>query len=103
MNNESEAFRRWSRETYEPAASRQPERKSRFLTGSGTPVDPIYGPDESRASEGEFAGEHPFTRGIYPTMYRGRSVSRGLAAGPVPALAWESSEVDLDVSKVTAE
>ena len=72
MNNESEAFRRWSRETYEPAASRQPERKSRFLTGSGTPVDPIYGPDESRASEGEFAGEHPFTRGIYPTMYRGR-------------------------------
>lgn len=72
MSPESEAFRRWSRETYEPAASRQPERKSRFMTGSGTPVDPIYGPDERRAGEPEFPGEHPFTRGIYPTMYRGR-------------------------------
>ena len=72
MSNESEAFQRWSRETYEPAARRQPERKPRFLTGSGTPVDAIYEPDERGAGQSEFPGEYPFTRGIYPTMYRGR-------------------------------
>ena len=72
MSTESKGYQRWSRETYEPAARKQPERKSRFSTGSGIPVDPIYGPDERGASEAEFPGEHPFTRGIHPTMYRGR-------------------------------
>ncbi len=90
MSNESEAFQRWSRETYEPAAGRQPERKSRFLTGSGTPVDAIYGPDEGRAGEPEFPGEYPFTRGIYPTMYRGRLWTMRQYAGY--ATAGESNE-----------
>ena len=90
MSTESKAFRRWSRETYEPAARRQPERKSRFLTGSGTPVDPIYGPAEGGADEPEFPGEHPFTRGIHPTMYRGRLWTMRQYAGY--ASAGESNE-----------
>ncbi|MGQ0560542.1 MAG: methylmalonyl-CoA mutase family protein, partial [Gemmatimonadota bacterium] len=40
------------------------ERRDRFVTPGGIPIDRIYG-------EGD-AGVFPFTRGIYPTMYRGR-------------------------------
>ncbi len=90
MSTESKSYQRWSRETYEPAARKQPERKSLFLTGSGIPVDPIYGPDERGASEPEFPGEHPFTRGIYPTMYRGRLWTMRQYAGY--ASAGESNE-----------
>src|SRR5947209_6830289 len=40
------------------------ERSDSFTTASGIPVERIYGPEE--------AGAFPFTRGVYPTMYRGR-------------------------------
>ncbi|MFQ5536902.1 MAG: methylmalonyl-CoA mutase [Gemmatimonadota bacterium] len=49
------------------------EEKS-FLTDSGIPVDRVYGPDpafDPAASLGE-PGAFPFTRGVYPDMYRGR-------------------------------
>jgi methylmalonyl-CoA mutase, N-terminal domain len=40
-------------------------------TGSGIPVDPVYGPPSAPPGLGE-PGQFPFTRGIHPTMYRGR-------------------------------
>jgi len=53
-----------------------PERKRRFTTLSGIPVERLYGPDEANSSAAEetigYPGEFPYTRGIYPTMYRGR-------------------------------
>ena len=53
-----------------------PERKPRFTTLSGLPVERLYTP-ESLAHWGAdealgYPGEFPYTRGIYPTMYRGR-------------------------------
>src|ERR1700726_1982589 len=52
------------------------ERKERFTTLSGIPLERVYTPDAVVDSEREesigFPGEYPFTRGIYPTMYRGR-------------------------------
>jgi methylmalonyl-CoA mutase N-terminal domain/subunit len=53
-----------------------PERKPKFTTLSGLPVDRLYteknlsnwSPDGALS----FPGEFPYTRGIYPTMYRGR-------------------------------
>jgi len=52
------------------------ERKERFRTLSGIPLERVYTPDAVVDSETEesigFPGEYPFTRGIYPTMYRGR-------------------------------
>jgi methylmalonyl-CoA mutase N-terminal domain/subunit len=52
------------------------ERKERFTTLSGIPLERVYTPDSVMDSETEesigFPGEYPFTRGIYPTMYRGR-------------------------------
>ncbi len=45
-------------------------------TVSGFPVDPVYGPDHlagfDPAEQLGAPGEYPYTRGIYPTMYRGR-------------------------------
>src|SRR5258708_7095157 len=52
------------------------ERKDKFTTLSGLPLERLYTDEnlsnwDSETSLG-FPGEHPFTRGIYPTMYRGR-------------------------------
>ena len=62
---------RWESETVRPFLERQPERKQRFETASGLAVDRLYSPDRPDESIG-FPGEFPFTRGVYPTMYRGR-------------------------------
>jgi methylmalonyl-CoA mutase N-terminal domain/subunit len=58
---------RWYREKY--LAS--PEREALFATMSGEPVDPLY-TAEDVGSEPGFPGEYPYTRGVYPSMYRGR-------------------------------
>jgi methylmalonyl-CoA mutase N-terminal domain/subunit len=61
---------RWFRERY----SRTRERDALFTTVSGEPVAPLYGPDDVGPFEERigFPGEFPFTRGVYPSMYRGR-------------------------------
>jgi methylmalonyl-CoA mutase, N-terminal domain len=66
---------RWERETVEPSVQRHPERRERFATTSGVEVDRLYTPENSPLDYQRdlgFPGEHPFTRGIQPTMYRGR-------------------------------
>jgi methylmalonyl-CoA mutase N-terminal domain/subunit len=60
---------RWYRERYAPV----PERRATFTTLSGEPVRPLY--TEADLPEPEqigLPGEYPFTRGVYPSMYRGR-------------------------------
>jgi methylmalonyl-CoA mutase, N-terminal domain len=61
---------RWYRELY----SATPERRATFTTLSAEPVKPLYTPDDVGAFEERigFPGEYPFTRGVYPSMYRGR-------------------------------
>jgi methylmalonyl-CoA mutase N-terminal domain/subunit len=50
-----------------------PERSVRFSTVSDMVVDPLYMPDDVAAPEQiGMPGEFPYTRGIYPSMYRGR-------------------------------
>ena len=51
------------------------EREVGFSTMSGHPVAPLYGPEQAPADPAETIGapgEYPFTRGPYPSMYRGR-------------------------------
>jgi methylmalonyl-CoA mutase, N-terminal domain len=61
---------RWYRERF----ARAPERDALFTTLSGEPVAPVYTPDDVGPFEERigFPGEFPFTRGVYPSMYRGR-------------------------------
>ncbi|HTP20526.1 MAG TPA: methylmalonyl-CoA mutase family protein, partial [Solirubrobacteraceae bacterium] len=61
---------RWERETFRGA-----ERDAPFSTISGEPIKPLYTeadlPADPDAAIG-FPGEHPYTRGVYGSMYRGR-------------------------------
>jgi methylmalonyl-CoA mutase N-terminal domain/subunit len=61
---------RWFRERFQ----RTPERDAPFSTLSGEPVAPLYTPEDVGPFEERigFPGEYPFTRGVYPSMYRGR-------------------------------
>ena len=61
---------RWE-EAYEKAA----EREAEFSTMSGVPVKPLYTPEDAEGDYDEklgYPGEYPYTRGVYPNMYRGR-------------------------------
>jgi len=60
---------RWYRERFERTA----ERDALFTTLSGEPVAPLYTSEDVGPPERiGFPGEYPFTRGVYPSMYRGR-------------------------------
>src|SRR2546421_6050233 len=62
----------WRRELYEPSAERQGEL---FSTISGVENEPLYTPDNVDVDYDRdlgWPGAYPFTRGVYPSMYRGR-------------------------------
>ncbi|MDP6156843.1 MAG: methylmalonyl-CoA mutase family protein [Candidatus Thermoplasmatota archaeon] len=67
---------RWNDTCYRKALDRWPERRSSFISTSSMPIDELYGPgdisDFDFFRDLGFPGEYPFTRGVQPTMYRGR-------------------------------
>ncbi|MFO7734717.1 MAG: methylmalonyl-CoA mutase family protein, partial [bacterium] len=69
--------KKWKEEIYGKTVSRFPERKKDFCTTYGETIEPLYVPEDT-SKEDEyldkygFPGEYPFTRGVQPTMYRGR-------------------------------
>ncbi len=80
-----EAESDWESETLEPVLDRFGERKDRFATISNLEVDRLYTPDDIADLEYledlGFPGEEPYTRGPYPTMYRGRTWTMRQFAG----------------------
>jgi methylmalonyl-CoA mutase N-terminal domain/subunit len=75
----------WRAGTYQPFVDRAPERPVAFQSLSGIPVEPVYGPEDlgtwSYAEKLGWPGEYPFTRGVYPTMYRGKLWTMRMFAG----------------------
>ena len=68
-------FTRWEEETLNPSLKRNPERKPDFHTSSGIPMPRLLTPADPEPDYMEqlgFPGEYPFTRGVQPTLYRGR-------------------------------
>ena len=67
---------RWRATTRAKAVSRSPERQERFLTTSGEPIRDLYTPSDLAGLDEDRdlgrPGEFPYTRGVQPTMYRGR-------------------------------
>lgn len=64
-------------ENYRKFLSKIPERKKSFKTLSGIKVDPLYMPEKVEDNNGfmekiSFPGQYPYTRGVYPSMYRNR-------------------------------
>jgi methylmalonyl-CoA mutase N-terminal domain/subunit len=93
MTTLDDAKNRWHKEQVEPTLKRFPERKEQFETSSGVPVERLYLPTHSDPTYEEklgFPGEYPFTRGVQPTMYRGRFWTMRQYAGF--ATAAESNE-----------
>jgi len=72
----SRSKREWRDAVFARALARFPERQQQFETGSGALIDPVYTPDDlggwSYETQLGFPGEYPFTRGVQPSMFRGR-------------------------------
>ena len=72
----SKSKHEWQDTTLAKALQKAPERQERFEFTSGTEVNVLYAPEDLDGQDyGErigYPGEYPFTRGIQPTMYRGR-------------------------------
>src|SRR5690349_15807616 len=66
----------WRATTYARAVAKQGERAAEFTTSSDIVVEPLYTAENLAGWDAEAAlgypGEYPYTRGIQPTMYRGR-------------------------------
>src|SRR5499433_1779456 len=77
MSSETDSAHRareeWERNELRRFLERQPESKKSYETLSGIPLERVYTPEHAVAfSEIGLPGQYPFTRGPYPTMYRGR-------------------------------
>ncbi len=70
-----EGYRKWT-DVLEARLAKRPERKGDFVNTSDIPVERLYTPlgvaDFDYMRELGLPGEYPFTRGVQPTMYRGR-------------------------------
>src|SRR4029450_10761942 len=71
-----EARRIWEARTRKPAGGKPAERPGLLPTSGGAPVEPLYTPADVAGLDYlrglGFPGEYPYTRGVQPTMYRGR-------------------------------
>ncbi len=66
--------KKWEEEILKPGLDKFPERKESFTTNSGIPLPRValQAEDQTFAERLGFPGEQPYTRGVYPTMHRGR-------------------------------
>jgi len=75
----------WESDTLDPALDAYGERKERFATVSNVEVDRLYTPEDvadlDYGDDLGFPGEFPYTRGVYPTGYRGRTWTMRQFAG----------------------
>ncbi len=75
-NGIAERMREWERDCLAPALQKNPERLSRFSTVSDEQIGALYTPEHLEGFDYlrnlGFPGEYPFTRGVQPSMYRGR-------------------------------
>ncbi len=75
----------WELKTLKPYVSKNPEQKEKFENLSEIEIRRIYTPCDIQSLDYEqelgFPGDPPFTRGVYPTMYRGRTWTMRMFAG----------------------
>ena len=76
---------KWEEITLQNSLARMPERKSEFITTSSEKISRLYTPMDVSGIEYMadlgFPGEYPYTRGIHPTMHRGRLWTMRMFAG----------------------
>ncbi|HYB53225.1 MAG TPA: methylmalonyl-CoA mutase family protein [Thermoanaerobaculia bacterium] len=71
-----EARRAWEERVLKPALEKTPDRPGLHAASDGAPMERLFTPDavagQDYVRDVGFPGEYPFTRGVQPTMYRGR-------------------------------
>ena len=91
--SKSKFYQKWMTEVYLPSVNKYPERKNRFTNLSGMVLDPLY-EDGNYSADFDaklgYPGVYPYTRGVQPSMYRGRLWTMRQYAGY--ASAEESNE-----------
>jgi len=72
----AKATQNWEEKVVKKTLTRSPERKAHFETTSGIDIKRVYTPADTAELDYQamldFPGQYPFTRGVQPTMYRGR-------------------------------
>jgi methylmalonyl-CoA mutase N-terminal domain/subunit len=80
-----ERYGEWEQKTLNPYLSKNPEQKGKFENLSGIEIKRIYTPIDVQSLDYEqnlgFSGGPPFTRGVYPSMYRGKTWTMRMFAG----------------------
>ncbi len=80
-----QALERWEETTRQQATARLGERRASFVTTSSSPVNDLYTPLDIADLDYErdlgLPGEYPYTRGVHPTLYRGRMWTMRMFAG----------------------
>ncbi len=75
----------WRTKTLDPILESFPEHRQEFITASSEPINRLYTPldllEQDYLQDVGLPGEFPYTRGIHPTMYRGRSWTMRMFAG----------------------
>jgi methylmalonyl-CoA mutase N-terminal domain/subunit len=80
-----QALEKWEQSTLQRARLSLPERQEKFITTSSEPINGIYTPLDVQEldydSDLGMPGEYPFTRGVHPTLYRGKLWTMRMFAG----------------------
>jgi len=75
----------WEETSLQKALASMPERRDKFITTSSEPIDRLYTPldvaDLDYASDLGLPGEYPYTRGVHPTLHRGKLWTMRMFAG----------------------
>ncbi len=81
----AQARDQWEETTLQNSIGKLPERAAEFITASSEPVARLYTPldiaDFDYLNDLGFPGDAPFTRGVHPTLYRGRLWTMRMFAG----------------------
>ncbi|TEU00672.1 MAG: methylmalonyl-CoA mutase [Anaerolineales bacterium] len=79
------AFKKWEKTTLHQGLSSFPERRDRFITTSSEEINRLYTPldiaEMDYLSDLGLPGEYPYTRGVHPTLHRGRMWTMRMFSG----------------------
>ena len=80
-----QALQKWEQDNLRKTLDSMPERQASFITTSSEPVERLYTPldlpDFDYLNDLGFPGEYPYTRGVHPTLHRGRLWTMRMFAG----------------------
>jgi len=84
LENIRKGLKQWQETVYEEGGGKSREATEQYQTASGIPLKPLYTPRDvsnSDYADQGFPGVHPFLRGVYPNMYRGRRWTMRMFSG----------------------